>query len=237
MSDPLKLYENGVKCLLSELGSKCPDFKRISILQARLYENIQKARDIGVDGTDGRMEIIHELDEITVKYCGQTFLQYCQSKEMTNQPTLTPSIETPFSILDTIASSKTLSTDAHSEKKSTTYANDTLLQANEYLKAVRTVALEATDFFDNPHKLWYERCMAIHASFQDIKSLQLTDLVLSPLRMRLSFIHEQVNTLTVLLKAFCPYCESTQGAQRQRAEIFGRLQDIIKKCEKQLDQT
>src|SRR5205823_766870 len=100
----------------------------------------------------------------------------------------------------------------------------------------QAAAQAANGLFDDPYKLWYEPCMAVCTSFQSIKRpLLLKTSALNPLKIHLSFIHEQVNTVIEILRVFCPDCEkATQRAQQQRTDISRRLKLIIQECGKLL---
>ncbi|MBN1812817.1 MAG: ATP-binding protein [Anaerolineae bacterium] len=76
-------YEDGVRCLLEQLGQEHRRYSEALTLQSRLSENIAGARQYGDDETRraGRAQIIEALNQLALQTLRISFNELCESQE------------------------------------------------------------------------------------------------------------------------------------------------------------
>ena len=79
-TDSFANYENGLEKLLAQLDPNSQDYNDALVQQARLTENINRARRFGDtgDGQAGRAEIIDRLNAISLDVLGVSFNKLCE---------------------------------------------------------------------------------------------------------------------------------------------------------------
>lgn len=213
MSAALTAYQNGMEHLLKRIDKNLPAYATALVLQARLNENIAKARAFGDPESreSQRWEIIDSLNDLARQVIGMTFNELCMFGSAPLPPML-------------------LSSESFS---------DFLTLTRTYIVTLWDTIREARKLFSisNNEDIWPLQCENTVNAFEHCDKFVLpSSPSLAMLEVKLAYIDEKVRSTIELIDDFSPNGrKSTKQATKQRGEIRKNLKLLIRDIEAIVD--
>ncbi len=213
MSAALTAYQIGMEHLLRRIDKDLPAYADALVLQARLNENIAKARAFGDPESrqSQRWEIVDSLNDLTRQVIEITFNELCMFGSVPLSPMLPP----------------------------TESFSDFLTPTRTYIATLWDTIQKARKLFSisNDEDIWPLQCEnAVNAFDCCGKPVLPNSPSLAMLEVKLAYIDEQVRSTTELIDDFSPNGrKSTKQATKQRGKIRENLKLLVQGIEATVD--